>query len=259
MFKPSVVPLPLRAGRSSGKSISYVPLSKYANVELLKINNFLHLTPPAIEKHCSAIKKFMTKFPQELKNQDVKNAFFPLEITTSDFCFSGPAVRHPDSRICTLKIKLSNLHLDERARNKMILLLEKRYDAETDQITIVTDRCPTRKQNRDYALYLLTVLFHESQKVQPFEDSKTEHDDEKFIWDRSEVKQSLENYLEKYDVSHNPEENENIDKFEQVVTKLVNEGETKESLDELKNVSVSLLGLKPFELNVECEKTVAEN
>ena len=192
VFKPSVVPLPLRMGKRSGKF--GVPLSKYANVELLKINNFLHLTPPAIEKHCTAIKKFMTPWPNELKKENVRDNFFPLQITTSDFCFSGPAIRHPDSRVCTLKIKLTSLTLEERSRNKMIALLGERYDPESDILHIVTDRCPTRKQNRDYAVYLLTVLYHESKKVQAFEKEKSEVDNEKFVWETSGAKKSLEKY-----------------------------------------------------------------
>lgn len=41
-------------------------------------------------------------------------------------------------------------------------LLEQRYDVETDEVTITADRCPLRQQNYDYAMYLLTALFHES-------------------------------------------------------------------------------------------------
>lgn len=44
----------------------------------------------------------------------------------------------------------------------MIRLIGERYDEETDMLTIVTDRCPTRKQNYDYGVYVLTALYHES-------------------------------------------------------------------------------------------------
>jgi hypothetical protein len=30
-------------------------------------------------------------------------------------------------------------------------------------------RCPTRRQNREYSEYLLTVLYHESNKIEPWE------------------------------------------------------------------------------------------
>lgn len=82
------------------------------------------------------------------------------------------------------------MKLDEHARKKMIKLVGKRYCKDTDVLTITTDRythlpqyavnksweiktlpcvslphftsCPLRKQNKDYAMYLLTVLYHES-------------------------------------------------------------------------------------------------
>lgn len=44
----------------------------------------------------------------------------------------------------------------------MIRLVGDRYDEELDMLTIVTDRCPTRKQNYDYGVYVLTALYHES-------------------------------------------------------------------------------------------------
>jgi small subunit ribosomal protein S35 len=59
-------------------------------------------------------------------------------------------------------VKLSNLPLDEHARDKLLRLVAERYNPETDYITLLTDRCPTKKQNQDYAHFLLTALFHES-------------------------------------------------------------------------------------------------
>lgn len=44
----------------------------------------------------------------------------------------------------------------------MIRLVGNRYDEESDMLTIVTDRCPTKKQNYDYGIYVLTALYHES-------------------------------------------------------------------------------------------------
>lgn len=40
-----------------------IPPSKYANAELMKIPNFLHLTPNHVKKHCEALKrKFLLGF-----------------------------------------------------------------------------------------------------------------------------------------------------------------------------------------------------
>jgi hypothetical protein len=40
--------------------------------------------------------------------------------------------------------------------------VKERYNPETDVLTIVSERCPLRKQNLDYAMYLLNVLVSES-------------------------------------------------------------------------------------------------
>ena len=61
-FHPASVPLPLRQGVIQQKKL--LPPEKYANTELMKIPNFLHLTPPAINRHCEAIKKFCTPWPK---------------------------------------------------------------------------------------------------------------------------------------------------------------------------------------------------
>ena len=61
-FHPASVPLPVRQGFAHLKGQS-TP-GKYANVELMKIPNFLHLTPPAIKRHCEAIQKFCTPWPK---------------------------------------------------------------------------------------------------------------------------------------------------------------------------------------------------
>lgn len=52
-FHPASVPLPLHQGWVlPGVS----PPGKFANAELMKIPNFLHLTPPAIKRQCEALK-----------------------------------------------------------------------------------------------------------------------------------------------------------------------------------------------------------
>ncbi len=56
-FKQSAVPLPVRQGYSKNMSENDgLPPVKYGNTELIKIPNFLHLTPPHIKKQCAAIK-----------------------------------------------------------------------------------------------------------------------------------------------------------------------------------------------------------
>lgn len=158
-FHPAVVPLPIRQGYPLKKQ---APLGKFANVELMKIPNFLHLTPPAIQRHCEAIKQFCTEWPFGLETDEKCDKHFPLEVITSDYCYSSPTIREPLARIVNLRLKLSTLNLDAHAKDKLLRLLGNKYDPESDYITITTDRCPSRKQNMDYAHYLLTAVYHES-------------------------------------------------------------------------------------------------
>jgi hypothetical protein len=59
-------------------------------------------------------------------------------------------------------MKLGRLPLNAHAKDKLLRLVGERYNPENDVLTIMTDRCPLRQQNLDYAFYLLTVLFYES-------------------------------------------------------------------------------------------------
>ena len=101
-FHPASVPLPLRQGHDRKKKT--ISPTKYANVELMKLPNFLHLTPPAIKRHCEALKKFCTPWPQGLETDADVKEHFPLEVITSDYCFSSPKIRDPKARIVTFKV-----------------------------------------------------------------------------------------------------------------------------------------------------------
>ncbi|XP_073079646.1 small ribosomal subunit protein mS35 isoform X4 [Manis javanica] len=161
-FKPSAVPLPVRMGYPVKGG---VPMAKEGNLELLKVPNFLHLTPVAIKKHCKALKDFCTEWPAALDSDEKCEKHFPIEVDTADYVSAGPSIRNPKARVVTLRVKLSSLNLDDHARKKLIKLVGERYCKTTDVLTIKTDRCPLKRQNYDYAVYLLTVLYHESWAV----------------------------------------------------------------------------------------------
>ncbi|XP_062931284.1 small ribosomal subunit protein mS35 isoform X2 [Cynocephalus volans] len=99
-FKPSTVPLPVRMGYPVKKG---VPMAKEGNLELLKIPNFLHLTPVAIKKHCEALKDFCTEWPAALDSDEKCEKHFPIEIDTADYVSSGPSIRNPRARVVTLR------------------------------------------------------------------------------------------------------------------------------------------------------------
>merc|ERR1719397_1288167 len=154
-FHPSVVPLPVRQGVVQTKA-QVVP-SKFANAELMKIPNFLHLTPPVIKEHCAAIAKFCTEWPKVLETEEDIEKHFPLSVTVSDYLNSSSSIR-----------------------DKLIRLVGRRYNEETGEILITSDRCPYRGQNEDYCKFLLRALFAESWAVEEWEKKNIE-DRELFV------------------------------------------------------------------------------
>eukprot|EP00795_Rhopilema_esculentum_P005143 gene5143-269_t len=167
-FNPAIVPLPIRMGRARPNRIGDIPPVAQGNIELLKIPNFFHLTPPAIQRHCEALKTYCTPWPEDIGNK-------PVRIVTNNYIYSGPSIRHPASKKVTLKVYLKDLDLDDHARTKMILLAgPERYCKNTDELSISEDRCPTRQQNKEYAFYLLAALYQESWKTEDWENEKPE-------------------------------------------------------------------------------------
>lgn len=235
-FHPASVPLPLRQGINKLGA----PPSKWANAELMKIPNFLHLTPPAIKKHCQALKKFCTEWPKGLETDEQMKSHFPLEVISFDYCYSSPSIRNPLARIITIKFPLSRLKFDKHSKDKFLRLVGERYDAATDTVTIVTDKCPLKMQNYDYALYLLTALYHESWIVEQWENEKCEADLEYYDWENSRSKENVVALLK----CRNEESELSspiIDEYKNAVINLFDEGENDYNIHKYKEASSALL------------------
>ncbi|KAH8302231.1 hypothetical protein KR044_004257, partial [Drosophila immigrans] len=235
-FHPASVPLPLRQGYTERGAAAP---SKYANAELMKIPNFLHLTPPAIRQQCEALKKFCTPWPKGLETQAKWQRHFPIEVISTDYCHSLPTIRHPGARRVTITLRLSDLQFDAHAKDKFLRLVGERYDQETGVLTFVTDRCPTRKQNYDYALYLLTACYHESFVTEPWEDSKSEADMEAYHFERNQAKKSAEailNWNSKAEQQIAPSAS-----YAASVEQLINEGENEYNIAKYKEEVLKLL------------------
>ncbi|KAI5700518.1 hypothetical protein M8J76_010565 [Diaphorina citri] len=241
-FHPAVVPLPLRQGYDKKR----VAQGKFGNAELMKVPNFLHLTPPAIKKHCDAIRKFCTPWPQGLETEMQMEKHFPITVITSDYCHSSPTIRDIKARIVTIKLKLSTLELDDHARDKFLRLVGDRYNPKTDVLTIVTDRCPMKKQNYDYCMYVLTALFHESWTFEEWEKEKSTLDMEYYEW---KDHPSYQTYLKLK--AYPSQDTSNIEqeigqdpltqKYSKAVTDLFNQGEDVYTLARYKEATLELL------------------
>ncbi|KFO04588.1 hypothetical protein N312_13517, partial [Balearica regulorum gibbericeps] len=248
-FKPASVPLPIRMGYPVKRG---VPPGKEGNLELIKIPNFLHLTPPAIKKHCAALKDFCTEWPSALDSDEKCEQHFPIEIETVDYVSAGTSIRNPEARVVTLRVKLSNLNLDEHAKKKLIKLVGERYCKDTDMLTITTDRCPLRRQNYDYGIHLLTVLYHESWKTEMWESEKSEEDMEEYTWENSCSQKNALDTLLRIKASENvsnvtKEEllaSEVVKNYRNSVIALKNEGETEKNMSQYKESVKKLLNIQ---------------
>ncbi|XP_073506451.1 small ribosomal subunit protein mS35 [Phyllobates terribilis] len=243
-FRPSAVPLPVRMGYPKKKA---APPEKTGNLELLKIPNFLHLTPAAIKKHCAVLREFCTAWPAALTTDDSCSRHFPIQLQYMDYLSAGPSLRNPEARAVTLQVKLCTLNLDTHARRKLIKLVGPRYNPEEDTLTIRTDRCPVRKQNEDYALYLLTVLYHEAWKTEAWESEREESDMEEYVWEGSRSQQNVLDTLSRTPGDSPSSEqilqSPGVQEYRRAMLNLRNQGESEESISLYKQSVKSLLGV----------------
>nr|XP_018901916.1 PREDICTED: 28S ribosomal protein S35, mitochondrial [Bemisia tabaci] len=242
-FHPATVPLPMFQGNMSD---GLPPVGKFANAELMKIPNFLHLTPPAVKKQTEALRKFCTAWPEGLETDEKIEQHFPLEVITSDYCHSAPKIRDPKARIVTVKFKVKALKLGKHSKDKFKRLCKDNYSEERDDVCIVADRCPVRKQNYEYAMYLITALYHEAWNFAEWEKEKSEVDMEYYDWDLNKSKQSYVQ-LKCWPGKPNPE---TVDfntpeaiKYRNAVTDLFNKGEDVDTLAKYKEAVKDILGL----------------
>ncbi|XP_068595457.1 small ribosomal subunit protein mS35 [Brachionichthys hirsutus] len=244
-FNPNAVPLPVRMGYPVKGG---APPDRKGNLELIKIPNFLHLTPAAIKKHCEALKPFCTEWPSALDTDAKCDQFFPVKVESTDYVAAGPSVRNPAARRVHLSVNVSSLNLDDHARKKMLKLVGERYCKETNVLTITTDSCPLRQQNKDYALYLLTVLYHESWKTEAWEAEKTRADMEEYSWEGSQSQRTLLHLLglregEGKEVQEQLLERSEVQAYKDSVTRLKNEGDGESAILQYKDAVKSVLGL----------------
>ncbi|CAJ0941742.1 unnamed protein product, partial [Mesorhabditis belari] len=195
-FNASVVPLPVRMG-SRPHPERRAPFKKFGNLELVKIPNFLHLTPAAIEKQCLAIKQFCTEYPPELKGNKELQKVVPLKVYYNDYVHQGSSLRDIRSRVTTTTLNVAALNLSSFARDKLQRLAGSRFDSSNGMLTILTDRCHTRQQNDQYAAYLLTVLYHEANKVEKWEEIRQREDELRIEYDGSTTQQKILSLLGK--------------------------------------------------------------
>ncbi|KAK3852249.1 hypothetical protein Pcinc_041156 [Petrolisthes cinctipes] len=236
-FHPATVPFPVRQGYpATGQPTP----DKWGNAELMKIPNFLHLTPPVIKQQCEVLKKFCTPWPVGLETPAKQDKHFPATVSTSSYLHSSPSLRDDRARIVTMKVSLKSLELDDHGRDKLLRLVKDHHDPKTDTLTLVADRCPLSTQNRDYCTYLLTVLYTEAMKTEPWEHEKNVADYERYVWEGSRSEAAARALFNARDDS--PSEDV-LTEYAKVVTELHNEGEDDSSVSRYRESVLKLVGL----------------
>jgi len=62
-------------------------------------------------------------------------------------------------------------------------------------LTLTADRCPARHQNKDYAMYLLTALYHRALAKEPWENKLTEDDRLQYRWRGTQSQKLVEQWF----------------------------------------------------------------
>lgn len=199
-FHYSVVPFPIRQGYCKNLvENSGLSPSSYANTELMKIPNFLHLTKAHVGKHCEVLKKFCTKWPSGLNSDESITEHYPIRVIQYNYVFTASSIRDPRARVARLRVPVSRLGLREHEKRKLIRLTmgpglgnnTAKYDWSTDELELVGDRCPSSIQNADYLRYVFTVLVLESKKIEQWELGAPAYDWLAFNWMNSKSRQRL--------------------------------------------------------------------
>ncbi|KAK4288215.1 hypothetical protein Pmani_038743 [Petrolisthes manimaculis] len=236
-FHPATVPFPVRQGYpATGQPTP----DKWGNAELMKIPNFLHLTPPIIKQQCEVLKKFCTPWPAGLETPAKQNKHFPVTVSINSYLHSSPSLRDARARIVTMKVSVKSLELDNHGRDKLLRLVKDHHDPKTDTLTLVADRCPLSSQNRDYCTYLLTVLYTEAMKTEPWEHEKNVADYERYVWEGSLSEAAARAVFSARDDS--PPEHV-INEYAKAVVELHNEGEDDSSVSRYRESVLKLVGL----------------
>ncbi|KAA0188929.1 hypothetical protein HAZT_HAZT001699, partial [Hyalella azteca] len=272
-FKPATVPLPIRMGMPPSNRPTP---DKWANAELMKIPNFLHLTPPAVERHCAAIQKYCSPWPEGVSyasalTEDTQNpdpnpkkksktklpgfspdpdvvftdpGYFPMSVTKTSYLYSGPSIRDERARVAVVKVRLEDLQLDAHSYDKLLRLVGDRYDRASHTITLTGDRCPLYSQNLDYCMYLLTVMLAEAQTKEAWEHEKPRQDHESFEYSGSSSEAAVAALRERQALAGvAPVTEQQEQRYKEALNGLLNGGETDASVTEYGESVLNLLGI----------------
>ncbi|MES1905703.1 MAG: 28S ribosomal protein S35, mitochondrial, partial [Paramarteilia canceri] len=222
-----------------------LPPGPEANLELIKISNFLHLTPNHIKQHCEMIRsKFCNFLPTEDKEfMNLIAEEMPIDLETIDFLYDSPHSYDERSRKVTLSIKVEDLKLSKEQKAKLVKLAGNFYNFQENKLKIVADKCPLRSQNIDYSLFLLQVLYRESKKLHHWEKERTLEDLIEYDWDKGSSKTFLKEFENKVVNKADKETIKKFDQYKKAVEEFHNKPDDSDAMSEYKNAVLDILKL----------------
>ena len=162
VFDHHVVHLPLRAG---AKTFGNEPRpNSISNQELMKVPNFLHLTPKHIEMHIKALKPLCTRWPTSMTESS-----FPVRFRTYNFLRPGGSTLHPRSHAVEMTVDINAIPLFVEKRQKLLAIVGKRCHPRSQKLVLKSDTLPSRKLNKDHLKYQLLALYSEVAKTEDWE------------------------------------------------------------------------------------------
>ena len=84
-----------------------------------------------------------------------------VKVKTHNYLGEG----HPVERKVVLSVKVADLKLDDKEKHKFLLLAGPRYNVNTEELVLSSEKFPHRKQNKKYVRDLLNKLLAESKVI----------------------------------------------------------------------------------------------
>lgn len=134
------------------------------------------------------------------------------------------------------------------------MFLKNRYNRHTDMVTLETDRCPSRKQNYDFLIYAMQVLFSEARKTESWETTeRTAEDYATFQFELSRSYQIVSDLLRRMRLQRGGADTQDagqlmqspeVKEYRSALSNLHDHGESSDNLTAYKRSVLQLLALE---------------
>jgi len=126
--------------------------------------DFTHLTSAHIQAHAQQLRAGFVPAPGKGPVDILR--FGTRQYVNLDMSTNKAAKQGLQEAKVTLKFYLDDLQLPKNVRENMIELVSPRYNEETDEVQLTSERFPSSKMNKEYLKTLLTRLVKEAKALE---------------------------------------------------------------------------------------------